>query len=146
MKYIVLLSMLLTSLSLIGCKEKRVRYFKYEIVSNESICSLKPKEFLDSKDFSMFDTFFRDMDGNPNDELSETIYRESLKNLSNTSSKYIFCFSKSSLKSDFLETYIQVELQRGKTFRQYEFKNYFCIKNNNLINFIEKEENIEVCE
>ena len=146
MKYIVFLSILLASFSIIGCKEKRVRYFKYEIVSNESICSLKPKEFFDSKEFSMFDTFFRDMDGNPNDELSETIYRESLKNLSNTSSKYIFCFPKSSLKSDFLETYIQVELQRGKTFRQYEFKNYFCIKNNNLINFIKKEESIEVCE
>jgi len=113
MKYIVFLSILLASFSIIGCKEKRVRY-----------CSLKPKEIFESKEFSMFDTFFRDMDGNPNDELSETIYRESLKNLSNTSSKYIFCFPKSSLKSDFLETYIQVELQRGKTFRQYEFKNY----------------------
>ena len=92
MKYIVFLSILLASFSIIGCKEKRVRYFQYEIVNNESICSLKPKEIFESKEFSMFDTFFRDMDGNPNDELSETIYRESLKNLSNTSSKYIFCF------------------------------------------------------
>lgn len=95
MKYIVFLSILLASFSIIGCKEKRVRYFQYEILNNESICSLKPKEIFESKEFSMFDTFFRDMDGNPNDELSETIYKESLKNLSNTSSKYIFCFPKS---------------------------------------------------
>ena len=146
MKYIVFLSILLISFSIIGCKEKRVRYFQYEIVNNKSICSLKPKEFFDSKEFSMFDTFFRDIAGNPNDELPETIYKESLKNLSNTSSKYIFCFSKNSLKSDFLETYIQVELQRGKTFRQYEFKNYFCINNNSLINFTKREKSIKVCE
>ena len=87
MKYIVFLSILLASFSIIGCKEKRVRYFQYEIVNNESICSLKPKEIFESKEFSMFDTFFRDMDGNPNDELSETIYRESLKNLSNKLTK-----------------------------------------------------------
>ncbi|WP_419819728.1 hypothetical protein [Acinetobacter sp.] len=145
MKYIALFSILLASVSIIGCKEKRVRYFQYEIVNNESICSLKHEDIFESKDFSMFDTFFRDISGNPNDELSETIYKQSLKNLSNQKSKYIFCFSKNSLKSDFLETYIQVELQRGKTFRQYEFKNYFCFKNNNLMNFKEREKAIESC-
>ena len=75
MKYIVFLSILLASFSIIGCKEKRVRYFQYEIVNNESICSLKPKEIFESKEFSMFDTFFRDMDGNPNDELSALLHK-----------------------------------------------------------------------
>ena len=50
MKYIVFLSILLASFSIIGCKEKRVRYFQYEIVNNESICSLKPKEIFESKE------------------------------------------------------------------------------------------------
>ena len=146
MKSINILSICLLSLFSIGCKEKRVRYFQYEIVNNESICSLKPKEIIESKEFSMFDIVFRDLNGNPNDELSVTIYKQSLKNLSNKESKYIFCFSKDSLKSDFLETYIQVELQRGKTFRQYEFRNYFCLKNNKLINFSDREKSIEMCQ
>ncbi len=44
MKYIVFLSILLASFSIIGCKEKRVRYFQYEIVNNESICS-DPRQY-----------------------------------------------------------------------------------------------------
>ena len=129
-----------------ACKEKRVHSFKYEIINNESICALKPKDVFESNKFSMFDTFFRDISGNPNDELSETIYKQSLKNLSNKKNKYIFCFPKKSLKSNFLETYIQVELKSGKTFREYEFRNYFCLNNNNLINFKDREDAIESCQ
>ncbi|WP_179998379.1 hypothetical protein [Acinetobacter sp. YH12239] len=146
MKYITFLSILLASIAISGCKEKRVDYFQYEIVDNENICSLKHEEVFESQEFSMFDTFFRDISGNPNDELSETIYKQSLKNLSNNKSKYIFCFSKNNLKSDFLETYIQVELKKGKTFRQYEFENYFCLKNNSLVNFKDRKNAIESCQ
>ena len=64
----------------------------------------------------------------------------------NKKSKYIFCFSKNDSESDFLETYIQVELQRGKNFLQYEFKNYFCLKNKNLMNFKEREKAIKSCQ
>ena len=49
MKYIALFSILLASVSIIGCKEKRVRYFQYEIVNNESICSLKHEDIFESK-------------------------------------------------------------------------------------------------
>ncbi|MDQ9817416.1 hypothetical protein RFY44_00780 [Acinetobacter bereziniae] len=143
MKYMVFLAVLL---SIAGCKDKKVDSFQYEIVNNEIICSLKPKEVFESKEFARFDTFFKDLNGNPNDELSNSIYTQSLKNLSNKKSKYIFCFSKKDMRSDFLETYIQVELQRGKTFRQYEFRNYFCLKNNKLINFSDREKSIEMCE
>ncbi|KAF1022577.1 MAG: hypothetical protein GAK29_03155 [Acinetobacter bereziniae] len=143
MKYMVFLAVLL---SIIGCKDKKVDSFQYEIVNNEIICSLKPKEVFESKEFARFDTFFKDLNGNPNDELSNSIYTQSLKNLSNKKSKYIFCFSKKDMKSDFLETYIQVELQRGKTFRQYEFRNYFCLKNNKLIDFSDREKSIEMCQ
>lgn len=143
MKYMVFLAVLL---SIAGCKDKKVDSFQYEIVNNEIICSLKPKEVFESKEFARFDTFFKDLNGNPNDELSNSIYTQSLKNLSNKKSKYIFCFSKKDMRSDFLETYIQVELQRGKTFRQYEFRNYFCLKNNNLINFSDREKSIEMCQ
>ncbi|MDA3442024.1 hypothetical protein MJ046_16960 [Acinetobacter bereziniae] len=143
MKYMVFLAVLL---SIAGCKDKKVDSFQYEIVNNEIICSLKPKEVFESKEFARFDTFFKDLNGNPNDELSNSIYTQSLKNLSNKKSKYIFCFSKKDMRSDFLETYIQVELQRGKTFRQYEFINYFCLKNNKLINFSDREKSIEMCQ
>ncbi|ENV89405.1 hypothetical protein P7L54_18470 [Acinetobacter bereziniae] len=143
MKYMVFLAVLL---SIAGCKDKKVDSFQYEIVNNEIICSLKPKEVFESKEFARFDTFFKDLNGNPNDELSNSIYTQSLKNLSNKKSKYIFCFSKKDMRSDFLETYIQVELQRGKTFRQYEFRNYFCLKNNKLINFSDREKSIEMCQ
>ncbi|MFW1799512.1 hypothetical protein ACG9YX_05650 [Acinetobacter nematophilus] len=143
MKYMFFLAVLL---SIVGCKDKKVDSFQYEIVNNEIICSLKPKEVFESKEFARFDTFFKDLNGNPNDELSNSIYTQSLKNLSNKKSKYIFCFSKKDMKSDFLETYIQVELQRGKTFRQYEFRNYFCLKNNKLINFSDRGKSIEMCQ
>ncbi|MCU4434643.1 hypothetical protein KTI96_20290 [Acinetobacter bereziniae] len=143
MKYMVFLAVLL---SIAGCKDKKVDSFQYEIVNNEIICSLKPKEVFESKEFARFDTFFKDLNGNPNDELSNSIYTQSLKNLSNKKSKYIFCFSNKDMRSDFLETYIQVELQRGKTFRQYEFRNYFCLKNNKLINFSDREKSIEMCQ
>ena len=143
MKYMVFLAVLL---SIAGCKDKKVDSFQYEIVNNEIICSMKPKEVFESKEFARFDTFFKDLNGNPNDELSNSIYTQSLKNLSNKKSKYIFCFSKKDMRSDFLETYIQVELQRGKTFRQYEFRNYFCLKNNKLINFSDREKSIEMCQ
>ena len=146
MKYIAFLGILLVSILMVGCKEKRVRYFQYQIVNSEIICSLKQEGIFESKDFSMFDTFFRDISGNPNDELSETIYKQSLKNLSNKKNKYVFCFSKKSLKSNFLETYIQVELKSGKTFREYQFRNYFCLNNNNLINFKDREDAIESCQ
>lgn len=146
MKYIVVFSILFASISIIACKEKRVHYFQYEIVNNQSICSLKHQELFESKEFSMFDTFFRDIGENPNDELSQSIYKQSLKNLSNKKTKYIFCFSKNSFKSDFLETHIQIELKRGKTLRQYEFKNFFCLKNNNLINFKDKDVAIKSCQ
>ncbi|MBJ8451445.1 hypothetical protein I6M90_05860 [Acinetobacter bereziniae] len=143
MKYMVFLIALL---SIVSCKDKKVDSFQYEIVNNEIICSLKPKEVFESKEFARFDTFFKDLNGNPNDELSNSIYTQSLKNLANKKSKYIFCFSKKDMRSDFLETYIQVELQRGKTFRQYEFRNYFCLKNNKLINFSDREKSIEMCQ
>lgn len=143
MKYMVFLIALL---SIVSCKDKKVDSFQYEIINNEIICSLKPKEVFESKEFARFDTFFKDLNGNPNDELSNSIYTQSLKNLSNRKSKYIFCFSKKEMRSDFLETYIQVELQRGKTFRQYEFINYFCLKNNKLINFSDREKSIEMCQ
>ncbi|MBJ8551393.1 hypothetical protein [Acinetobacter bereziniae] len=143
MKYMVFLDVLLST---VGCQDKKIDYFQYEIINNEIICSLKPKEVFESKEFARFDTFFKDLNGNPNDELSNSIYTQSLKNLSNKKSKYIFCFPKKDMKSDFLDTYIQVELQKGKTFRQYEFRNYFCLKNNKLINFSDREKSIEICQ
>ncbi|MGO3384122.1 MAG: hypothetical protein ACTIMQ_05130, partial [Acinetobacter guillouiae] len=59
MKNINLLSVFLISIMLIGCKEKRVADFQYEILEDKSICSLKPQEIYDSNDFSMFDTSFK---------------------------------------------------------------------------------------
>ena len=57
-----------SSLSLIGCKEKRVDYFKYEIVDGINICALKTEEIKEASDFSMFDTSFKSINGNFNDE------------------------------------------------------------------------------
>ena len=146
MKYIIFLSLVFSSLSLIGCKEKRVDYFKYEIVDGINICALKTEEIKEASDFSMFDTSFKSINGNFNDELSKQIYERSLKNISQKESKHVFCFSKNSLKSDFLETQIRIELKSEKNFRQYEFINFFCFKNNNLINFKDREEAIKSCQ
>ena len=63
-----------SSLSLIGCKEKRVDYFKYEIADGINICALKTEEIKEAIDFSMFDTSFKSINGNFNDELSKQIY------------------------------------------------------------------------
>ena len=98
MKYIIFLSLVFSSLSLIGCKEKRVDYFKYEIVDGINICALKTEEIKEAIDFSMFDTSFKSINGNFNDELSKQIYERSLKNISQKESKHVFCFSKNSLK------------------------------------------------
>ncbi len=51
MKYMVFLAVLL---SIAGCKDKKVDSFQYEIVNNEIICSLKPKEVFESKEFARF--------------------------------------------------------------------------------------------
>lgn len=146
MKYIFFFSLVFSSLSLIGCKEKRVEYFKYEIVDSINICALKTEEIENSSDFSMFDTSFKSINGNFDDELSKQIYESSLKNIGQKQSKHVFCFSKNSLKSDFLETQIRIELKNQKKFRQYEFINYFCLKNKNLMNFKDREDAIESCQ
>lgn len=146
MKYIFFFSLVFSSLSLIGCKEKRVDYFKYQIVDSINICALKTEEIEKSNDFSMFDTSFKSINGDFNDELSKQIYEISLKNIGQKENKHIFCFSKNNLKSNFLETQIRVELKNEKKFRQYEFINYFCLKNNNLMNFKDKNEAINSCQ
>lgn len=145
MKYIFFLSLVFLSLSLVGCKEKRVNYFKYEIVDSTSACALKTEEIKESSDFSMFDTSFKGINGDFNDELSKQIYEISLKNIGQKENKHIFCFPKNSLKSNFLETQIRIELKNENNFRQYEFINYFCLKNNNLMNFKDKKEAIKAC-
>lgn len=122
-------------------------YFQYKILNNESICSLKPQEIYDSNDFSMFDTSFKNINGDFDDELSKKIYTQSLENLANKESKYIFCFSKDTLMSNFLETQIRVELKKGKNFRQYEFINYLCLsKNNSIMNFTDRDKSIKKCQ
>lgn len=147
MKNINLLSVFFISIILIGCKEKRVADFQYEILEDKSICSLKPQEIYDSNEFSMFDTSFKNESGSFNDELSKKIYAQSLKNLSNKDSKYIFCFSKDMLMSNYLETQIRIELKKGKSFRQYEFINYFCLtKKTSIMNFNSRDKSIRECQ
>jgi hypothetical protein len=94
MKYIIFLSLVFSSLSLIGCKEKRVDYFKYEIVDGINICALKTEEIKEASDFSMFDTSFKSINGNFNDELSKQIYERSLKTSAKKKVNMFFAFQK----------------------------------------------------
>lgn len=146
MKSLKLFISVLLYFNIVSCTEEKKSTFQYEILNNIDLCALKPPNIYESNYFSSFDTFFRDINENPNDELSRNVYEQSLKNLSNKESKYIFCISKDNLKSEFLETYIQVELQKGKKIRQFTFFNYLCLKNDNLINYKKRENAIESCQ
>ena len=115
---------------LVGCKEKKMKDFKYEF-SSSKICALKTSEMIAANDFGLLDSSFK-YKGNVFDEkLSIDIHEESLKNLYKKKTNYIFCFDPLDVKYNGLETQIRLEIKKGKYLRQYEFVNYSCLSRNN---------------
>ncbi|ENX21832.1 hypothetical protein F892_01070 [Acinetobacter vivianii] len=109
-----------------GCKEKQVEDFKYEFYGSK-ICALKTNDMRAANEFGLLDSSFKYKENIFDEKLSVDIYGESLKNLSNKQSKYIFCFDPLKVKYNSLETQIRLEIKKGKYLRQYEFINYSCL-------------------
>lgn len=109
-----------------GCKEKKVEDFKYEFYGSK-ICALKTNDMRVANEFGLLDSSFKYKENIFDEKLSVDIYGESLKNLSNKQSKYIFCFDPLKVKYNSLETQIRLEIKKGKYLRQYEFINYSCL-------------------
>jgi len=109
-----------------GCKEKQVEDFKYEFYGSK-ICALKTSGMKAANDFGLLDSSFKHKENIFDEKLSVDIYGESLKNLSNKQSKYIFCFDPLKVKYSSLETQIRLEIKKGKYLRQFEFINYSCL-------------------
>ncbi|TCM59884.1 hypothetical protein EC844_1374 [Acinetobacter calcoaceticus] len=131
--------------STLGCKEKKVDYFKYEEIDSEKVCALKPKQINEADSTSMFDSSFKTINGKFNEKISSIIYEQSLENLSIKKNKYIFCISKKTLDEGFLESQIRVEIKKGSYLRQYEFVNYLCLKNGNIKNYVDIDQVKEKC-
>ncbi|GGI60752.1 hypothetical protein GCM10011446_22470 [Acinetobacter vivianii] len=119
-------SMILLLTFLWGCKEKQVEDFKYEFYGSK-ICALKTNDMRAANEFGLLDSSFKYKENIFDEKLSVDIYGESLKNLSNKQSKYIFCFDPLKVKYNSLETQIRLEIKKGKYLRQYEFINYSCL-------------------
>ncbi|ERP94994.1 hypothetical protein Q674_06015 [Acinetobacter sp. COS3] len=118
--------LILLFISLVGCKEKKVNDFKYEFYGGK-ICALKTSDMKAASDFGLLDSSFKYKEDVFDEKLSVDIYDESLKNLSNNQSKYIFCFDPLKVKYKSLETQIRLEIKKGKYLRQFEFINYSCL-------------------
>ena len=118
--------LILLFISLVGCKEKKVDDFKYEFYGGK-ICALKTSDMKAASDFGLLDSSFKYKEDIFDEKLSVDIYDESLKNLSNNQSKYIFCFDLLKVKYKSLETQIRLEIKKGKYLRQFEFINYSCL-------------------
>lgn len=118
--------LILLFISLVGCKEKKVDDFKYEFYGGK-ICALKTSDMKAASDFGLLDSSFKYKEDVFDEKLSVDIYDESLKNLSNNQSKYIFCFDPLKVKYKSLETQIRLEIKKGKYLRQFEFINYSCL-------------------
>lgn len=118
--------LILLFVSLVGCKEKKVDDFKYEFYGRK-ICALKTNDMKAASDFGLLDSSFKYKEDVFDEKLSVDIYDESLKNLSNNQSKYIFCFDPLKVKYKSLETQIRLEIKKGKYLRQFEFINYSCL-------------------
>lgn len=121
--------LILLFISLVGCKEKKVDDFKYEFYGGK-ICALKTSDMKAASDFGLLDSSFKYKEDIFDEKLSVDIYDESLKNLSNNQSKYIFCFDPLKVKYKSLETQIRLEIKKGKYLRQYEFINHSCLSKN----------------
>lgn len=109
-----------------GCKEKQVEDFKYEFYGSR-ICALKTSDIRAANEFGLLDSSFKYKENIFDKKLSVDIYDESLKNLSNKQSKYIFCFDPLKVEYNSLETQIRLEIKKGKYLRQFEFINYSCL-------------------
>lgn len=118
--------LILLFISLVGCKEKKVDDFKYEFYGGK-ICALKTSDMKAASDFGLLDSSFKYKEDIFDEKLSVDIYDESLKNLSNNQSKYIFCFDPLKVKYKSLATQIRLEIKKGKYLRQFEFINYSCL-------------------
>lgn len=109
-----------------GCKEKKVEDFKYEFYGSR-ICALKTSDIRAANEFGLLDSSFKYKENIFDEKLSVDIYDESLKNLSNKQSKYIFCFDPLKVEYNSLETQIRLEIKKGKYLRKFEFINYSCL-------------------
>lgn len=109
-----------------GCKEKQVEDFKYEFYGSK-ICALKTSDMKAANEFGLLDSSFKYKENIFDEKLSVDIYGESLKNLSNKQSKYIFCFDPLKVKYNSFETQIRLEIKKGKYLRQFEFIDYSCL-------------------
>lgn len=118
--------LILLFISLVGCKEKKLDDLKYEFYGGK-ICALKTSDMKAASDFGLLDSSFKYKEDVFDEKLSVDIYDESLKNLSNNQSKYIFCFDPLKVKYKSLETQIRLEIKKGKYLRQFEFINYSCL-------------------
>lgn len=120
------ISIILLLVFLLGCKEKQVEDFKYEF-SGRQLCAVKTNDINAASEFGLFDSSFKDEGNSFVEQMSVEIYKESLENLSNKESRYIFCFDTLKLKDGTLETQIRLEIKKGKYLRQYEFINHSCL-------------------
>lgn len=114
---------------LLGCKEKKVADINYEFSGNK-LCALKTSDMKAASEFGRLDSSFKYKEYFFDEKLSAAIYEESLKNLSNKKTKYIFCLDSSKVKYSSLETQIRLEIKKGKYLRQYEFINHSCLSKN----------------
>nr|WP_277603273.1 hypothetical protein [Acinetobacter sp. ANC 3882] len=125
---LISISLLLTFLS--ACKEKKVVDFNYEF-SGSKLCALKTSDMIAANDFGLLDSSFKYKENVFDEKLSIDIHQQSLKNLYNKQTNYIFCFDPLKAKYNGLETQIRLEIKKGKYLRQYEFINYSCLSGNN---------------
>ncbi|OBY75984.1 MULTISPECIES: hypothetical protein [Acinetobacter] len=138
------ISMLLVLVFLLGCKEKQVEDFKYE-VSGHQLCAVKTNDINTASEFGLFDSSFHSQGNSFDEQMSVEIYHESLDNLSNKESRHIFCFDTSKLKDGALETQIRLEIKKGKYLRQYEFINYSCLSSFGSELNLSKDQVVQVC-
>ncbi|WP_436860566.1 hypothetical protein [Acinetobacter haemolyticus] len=136
--------LILLFISLVGCKEKKVDDFKYEFYGGK-ICALKTSDMKAASDFGLLDSSFKYKEDVFDEKLSVDIYDESLKNLSNNQSKYIFCFDPLKVKYKSLETQIRLEIKKGKYLRQFEFINYSCLSTQHTRLNLSKSEMMKIC-
>lgn len=140
---LILITILTSFLS--GCKSKTIDFLTYELNKNNEVCAIKPTDIKEADMVSMFDGSFKSIDGKFNEKLSEITYKQSLINLADTHNNYLFCIPKSSFNGNFLESQIRVEIKKGKYLKQYEFINYFCIKNNIISNYKDLDRAKKMC-
>ena len=127
---------------LLGCKEKKVEDFKYEFYGSK-LCALKTSDMKAANEFGRLDSSFKYKENIFDEELSADIYEESLKNLSNKKTKYIFCLDSSKVKYSSLETQIRLEIKKGNYLRQYVFINCLYLSGRDSKLNLSKNEIIE---